>query len=177
MPITVGTLGTLRSVTQRNREVVFSFESSELIVTSILPNVIRHTWVPTHWRLYTHRGFDTHAVQRRSWPATPAPIITETADTVRMSWENFASKPRGSPFISAMSRLTAMSFSKRSKRAGCHGRTGNTPYAIAWPLRITSMGWARRINWLITSTLIIAVTSVKYGTNTLPRPRLFPLRC
>ena len=47
MPITVGTLGTLRSVTQRNREVVFAFESSELIVTAVLPNVIRHTWVPT----------------------------------------------------------------------------------------------------------------------------------
>src|SRR5262245_17279405 len=84
MPITVGTLGKLHSVTQRNREVVFSFESSELIVTAVLPNVIRHTWVPTHWRLYTHRGFDTHAVQRRSWPATPVPILTETAATVRV---------------------------------------------------------------------------------------------
>src|SRR5258706_12727737 len=80
MPITVGTLGKLLSVAQRNRDVVFSFESSELVVTPVLPNVIRHTWEPTHWRLYTQRGFDTHAVQRRSWPTTSAPIITETSD-------------------------------------------------------------------------------------------------
>jgi len=91
-------LGKLHSVTQRNREVVFSFESSELIVTSVLPNVIRHTWVPTHWRLYTHRGFDTHAVQRRSWPATPAPSITETADTVRVQLGELCLEATREPF-------------------------------------------------------------------------------
>lgn len=84
MPITVGTLGKLRSVEQRNRDIVFSFESSELTLTPVLPNAIRHTWTPTHWRLYTHRGFDTHAVQRRSWPTLPTPIITETSDTVQV---------------------------------------------------------------------------------------------
>ena len=72
MPITVGTLGRLRAVDQRGRDIVFSFESSDLVLTPLLPNVVRHTWVPTHWRLYTGRVTDSYAVPRRDWPAGPA---------------------------------------------------------------------------------------------------------
>src|SRR5258707_85525 len=52
MPITIGNLGRLASVSQRGRDIVFSFESSDLVLTPLLPNVIRHTWVPTHCRVY-----------------------------------------------------------------------------------------------------------------------------
>src|SRR5215813_5962777 len=84
MPITVGTLGQLRAVNQRGRDVVFSFESSDLHLTPVLPNVIRHTWTPTHWRLYAARVTDSYAVNRDDWPAGPAVSITETAETVRV---------------------------------------------------------------------------------------------
>lgn len=98
MPITVGSLGKLRSVAQRNRDVVFSFESSDLILTPVLPNVIRHRWEPTHWRLYTHRGFDTHAVQRRSWPPASTPTITETPDAVRVRLGELCLEATRDPF-------------------------------------------------------------------------------
>lgn len=84
MPITVGTLGQLRSVEQRKNDIIFSFESSELVLTPLLPNVIRHTWVPAHWRLYTSRGTESHAVHRHFWPAGPTPRITETPETVQI---------------------------------------------------------------------------------------------
>jgi alpha-glucosidase (family GH31 glycosyl hydrolase) len=84
MPITVGNLGRLGSVSQRGRDIVFSFESSDLVLTPLLPNVIRHTWVPTHWRLYAERVTDAYAVNRSYWPAGPAFTITETADMVRV---------------------------------------------------------------------------------------------
>ena len=84
MPITVGTLGRLRAVDQRGRDIVFSFESSDLVLTPLLPNVVRHTWVPTHWRLYTGRVTDSYAVPRRDWPAGPAVTLTETPETVRV---------------------------------------------------------------------------------------------
>ncbi|MGE0821851.1 MAG: TIM-barrel domain-containing protein [Candidatus Binatia bacterium] len=98
MPITVGTLGKLRFVEQCKRDVVFAFESSELILTAVLPNVIRHTWVPTHWRLYTQRGFDTHAVQRRAWPPMPTPMITETPDTVHVQFGELCLEATREPF-------------------------------------------------------------------------------
>src|SRR5260370_16804265 len=84
MPITVGNLGRLGSVSQRGRDIVFSFESSDLVLTPLLPNVIRHTWVPTHWRLYAEPVADAFAVDRRYWPAGPAFTITATADIVRV---------------------------------------------------------------------------------------------
>jgi alpha-glucosidase len=82
MPITVGKLGRLRAVDRRGPDVVFSFESSDLILTSLLPNLIRHTWVPTHWRLYAERVVDGYAVRRRFWPADRSVTITETADKI-----------------------------------------------------------------------------------------------
>ena len=82
MPITVGKLGRLRAVDQRGPDVVFSFESSDLVLTSLLPNLIRHTWVPKHWRLYADRDIDGCAVRRRFWPADRAVTITETAEKI-----------------------------------------------------------------------------------------------
>jgi hypothetical protein len=76
MPITVGNLGRLGSVSQRGHDVVFSFESSDLVLTPLLPNLIRHTWVPTHWRLYAEPVADAYAVHRHYWPAGPAATIT-----------------------------------------------------------------------------------------------------
>jgi hypothetical protein len=82
VPIAVGNLGRLGAVSQRGRDIVFSFESSDLVLTPLLPNLIRHTWVPTHWRLYTEKVAGAYAVNRRYWPAGPAFTITETADIV-----------------------------------------------------------------------------------------------
>jgi alpha-glucosidase len=82
MPITVGKLGRLRAVDQRGADVVFSFESSDLVLTSLLPNLLRHTWVPRHWRLYAERVIDGYAVRRRYWPADRSVTITETAEKI-----------------------------------------------------------------------------------------------
>src|SRR5215470_3579242 len=84
MPITVGRLGHLQRVGQRGSDLVFSFESSDLVLTALLPNLIRHTWVPTHWRLYTEPVREAHAAVRRYWPAGPVPIVRETSKTVRI---------------------------------------------------------------------------------------------
>src|SRR6266851_3164476 len=84
MPITVGNLGRLGSVSQRGRDVVFSFDSSDLVLTPLLPNVVRHTWVPTHWRLYAERVTETHAVPRRYWPAGPSTTVIETDEIIRV---------------------------------------------------------------------------------------------
>src|SRR5215475_12247829 len=84
MPITVGPLGQLQTLCQRDEDLIFSFASSDLVLTPILPNVIRHTWVPTHWRMVTSRVKDTYAVSRRSWPVVPAVAITETPEVVQV---------------------------------------------------------------------------------------------
>jgi hypothetical protein len=43
MPITVGNLGRLHSVSRRGADVGFSFASSDLVLTPLLPNLVRHT--------------------------------------------------------------------------------------------------------------------------------------
>jgi alpha-glucosidase len=98
MLITVGTLGRLRAVEQRGRDVVFSFESSDLVLTPILPNVVRHTWVPTHWRLYTARVTDSYAVYRRYWPAGPATTISETPEAVHLQMGELLIEAMRDPF-------------------------------------------------------------------------------
>lgn len=98
MPITVGTLGQLRSVRQRGRDVVFSFDSSDLELRPLLSNVVRHTWVPTHWRLYTERVKDAYAVSRRFWPAGPSATIRETADKVYVEAGDFLIEATRNPF-------------------------------------------------------------------------------
>jgi len=82
MPITVGNLGPLLAVSKREADVVFCFESSDLVVMPLLPNLVRHTWVPTHWRLYTERITEGCAVRHREWPAAPHVKIVESPDSV-----------------------------------------------------------------------------------------------
>src|SRR6185437_11820497 len=84
MPITVGTLGRLIAVAQQGRDVVFSFESSDLVLTPLLSNLVRHTWVPKHWRLYTERVTGPYAARRQLWPAAVRATIVETSETVEV---------------------------------------------------------------------------------------------
>jgi alpha-glucosidase (family GH31 glycosyl hydrolase) len=98
MPITMGSLGRLQKVSQRGADLVFSFESSDLVMTPLLPNVIRHTWVPTHWRLYIEPVRAAHAVARRYWPAGPPPIVRETPDKVCIEVGDFLIEATREPF-------------------------------------------------------------------------------
>jgi alpha-glucosidase len=98
MPITVGSLGRLEKVSQRGADLVFSFESSDLILTPLLPNVIRHTWVPTHWRLYTERVRQANAAARRYWPAGPSPTVKEAGDKVCIEVGDFLIEASREPF-------------------------------------------------------------------------------
>jgi alpha-glucosidase len=85
-------------VSQRGSDLVFSFESSELVVTAMLPNVLRHTWVPTHWRLYTESVSDVHAAVRRFWPAGNPAVIRETHDKVFVEIGEFVLEVTREPF-------------------------------------------------------------------------------
>ena len=98
MPITVGTLGRLHAVNQRGKDVVFSFESSDLLLTPILPNVVRHTWVPTHWRLYAARVTDSYAVNCDDGSTGSVAAITETAETVRVQMGELLIEATRDPF-------------------------------------------------------------------------------
>ena len=98
MPITVGSLGRLQQLSQRGGDLVFSFESSDLVLTPLLPNVIRHTWVPTHWRLYSEPVKQAHAVARRYWPAGPSPVVKETPGKVCVEVGDFLIEATREPF-------------------------------------------------------------------------------
>ena len=98
MPITTGSLGRLQKVSHRGADLVFSFESSDLVMTPLLPNVIRHTWVPTHWRLYTEPVRAAHAVARRFWPAGPPSIVREASDKVCVEVGDFLIEATREPF-------------------------------------------------------------------------------
>src|SRR5438270_12207946 len=98
MTITVGSLGRLQQVTQRGADLIFSFESSDLVLSAVLPNVVRHTWVPTNWRLYTEPVKETHAAARRFWPARPSPIIRERPDKVSVEVGDFLIEATRDPF-------------------------------------------------------------------------------
>src|SRR5215831_17178944 len=98
MPITVGSLGRLHNVSQHGADVIFSFESSDLVLTALMPNVIRHTWVPTHWRLYTEPVREAHAAARRYWPAGSLPIVKETSDKVYLEAGDFLIEATRDPF-------------------------------------------------------------------------------
>jgi alpha-glucosidase len=98
MTITVGNLGPLQRVIQRGSDLVFSFESSELVLRALLPNVLRHTWVPTHWRLYTEPVRETHAAERRYWPAGPSPTIRESSDRIWVEAGDFLIEATRNPF-------------------------------------------------------------------------------
>ena len=98
MPITSGTLGRLQTVSRREADVIFSFESSDLVLTPVMPNVIRHTWVPTHWRLHTQKVTDDYAVQRAKWPPASAADVTETSDVVRIRTADLVIEANRNPF-------------------------------------------------------------------------------
>jgi alpha-glucosidase (family GH31 glycosyl hydrolase) len=98
MTITVGRLGRVQKVNQRAADLIFSFESSDLVMTAVLPNVIRHTWVPTHWRLYTEPVRAAHAAVRRYWPAGPSPIVREASDKVYVEVGDFLLEATRDPF-------------------------------------------------------------------------------
>src|SRR5215472_19254006 len=98
MSITVGSLGRLQQVSQRGADLVFSFESSDLVLTALQPNLIRHTWVPTHWRPYNEPVREAHAAAGRYWPAGPAPSVTETSNSVRIELGDFLIEASRDPF-------------------------------------------------------------------------------
>ncbi len=98
MPITSGTLGRLNAVNRRGADVVFSFESSDLILTPLGPNVIRHTWVPTHWRLHKPQVAQGYAVARTQWPAAEFAGVVEGRDGVRVCCGDLVIEATRDPF-------------------------------------------------------------------------------
>ncbi len=98
MTITVGSLGRLQNVSQRGADLVFSFESSDLVLSTPLPNVIRHTWVPTHWRLYTEPVREAHAAVRRFWPAQRPPRLREASGKIYVEAGDFLIEATRDPF-------------------------------------------------------------------------------
>jgi alpha-glucosidase len=120
MPITVGTLGRLVAVDQRGKDIIFSFESSDLILTPLLPNLIRHTWVPRHWRLYTERVTGSYAVPRRLWPAEPRPTIVETLETVRVKCGELLIEATRDPFHLRYATIDDETFLEEPPEGGLH---------------------------------------------------------
>src|SRR6267378_335592 len=126
MPITVGKLGRLRAVDQRGPDVIFSFESSDLVLSSLLPNLIRHTWVPKHWRLYAERVIDGCAVRRRFWPADRAVTITETAEKIIVRMGDLLVEATRDPFHLRYAPVMASRSSRRRSTGDCPGPIGIT---------------------------------------------------
>lgn len=118
MPITVGSLGHLRSVTQRGADIVFSFESSDLVLTPLAPNLIRHTWVPIHWRLYAERVTDAYAVRRRFWPSLVAAAITESAEAVTVRAGELWIEATRDPFHLRYSTIDGETFLEEAPQGG-----------------------------------------------------------
>src|SRR5579864_8226307 len=118
MAITVGTLGRLARVDQRGRDIVFSFESSDLTLTPLLPNVVRHTWVPRHWRLYAEGPSGPNAVRRQVWPASPAASITETSESVQVRCGELLIEATRDPFHLRYSTSDGATFLEESVEGG-----------------------------------------------------------
>jgi len=84
VPITSGRLGRLQRVSRRGADAVFSFESSDLVLTPLGSNVVRHGWIPTHWRLHKQPPERGHAVIREDWPNASFEIIeSDTSVSLR----------------------------------------------------------------------------------------------
>jgi alpha-glucosidase len=98
VPITSGTLGRLNAVSRRGADLVFSFESSDLILTPMGPNVIRHTWVPTHWRLHKQPAAQAYAVVRTQWPLAEFGEVVESRDMVRIRCADLVIEASRDPF-------------------------------------------------------------------------------
>jgi alpha-glucosidase len=97
VPITSGKLGCLRTVSRNGADIILSFESSDLVLTPILRNVVRHTWVPRHWRLFTQNVKQGYAVRRVQWPSLAA-TVDETPDRVRMRCGDLVIEAKRDPF-------------------------------------------------------------------------------
>jgi alpha-glucosidase len=97
VPITSGRLGRLQSVSRRGANAVFSFESSDLVLTPLGSNVVRHTWIPTHWRLHKRPPQQSYAVIREDWPAADFDL-DETCDSVRLRCADLLIEASRDPF-------------------------------------------------------------------------------
>lgn len=118
MPITTGTLGRLITVSQTGRDVVFSFESSDLVLTPLLSNLVRHTWVPKHWRLYTERSTGTFAAQRQLWPVGPKATIIKTRETVKVQCGELRIEATRDPFHLRYSTTNGDTFLEEASDGG-----------------------------------------------------------
>ena len=78
-------------------DVIFSFESSDLVLTPILPNVVRHSWVPRHWRLFTQKVTQGYAVHRSQWPSIDLEVA-ETPEIVRIRCADLVIEATRDPF-------------------------------------------------------------------------------
>jgi alpha-glucosidase len=116
--ITAGTLGKLHAVEQRGADVVLSFESSDLILTPVLPNAIRHTWVPRHWRLHTQSVTQTYAVCRNDWPEAPVATIAEDEKSVRVRSGDLLIEATRDPFHLRYSGADGRSFLEEAADGG-----------------------------------------------------------
>ncbi|HKV53049.1 MAG TPA: glycoside hydrolase family 31 protein [Candidatus Binataceae bacterium] len=118
MPITVGNLGRLGAVDQRGKDIVFSFESSDLVLTPLLPNLVRHTWVPKHWRLYTERVNGTYAARRYLWPAAERAAIVETSQSVQVRCGELLIEATRDPFHLRYSTTAGETFLEEAIEGG-----------------------------------------------------------
>ena len=118
MPVTVGNLASLLAVSERKPDVVLSFESSDLVLTPLLPNLVRHTWVPTHWRLYTERMTYSCAVRRREWPAAPNVKSVESADSVSIQTGELLIEATRNPFHLRYSTSDGQVFLEETRSGG-----------------------------------------------------------
>jgi hypothetical protein len=143
MPVTVGNLGPLLAVSKRKADMVLSFESSDLVLTPLLPNVVRHTWVPTHWRLYTERMTDVSAFRRREWPAAPYVKIVESADSVSIRAGELLVEATRNPFHLRYSTSDGQVFLEETGAGGLSWPIGTTPLPMHFKLRTTSMEWGK----------------------------------
>ena len=78
-------------------DIIFSFESSDLVLTPILPNVVRHTWVPRHWRLFTQKVKRGYAVRRTQWPSIDVEVAA-TPEIVRIRFADLVIEATRDPF-------------------------------------------------------------------------------
>ena len=118
MTITVGTLGRLLAVEQSAKDIVFSFESSDLVLTPLRPNLIRHTWMPKHWRLYAEPVTGSFAVTRRLWPAGPPAMISEASDTVQVKCGDLLIEATRNPFHLSYSTIDGGTFLEEVPEGG-----------------------------------------------------------
>jgi len=98
VPITSGRLGRLAAASRRGADLVFSFESSDLVLTPLGPNIIRHTWVPTHWRLHKPPPAQAQAAVGTQMPAAQFSELAESRDRVSVRCADLVVEAARDPF-------------------------------------------------------------------------------